>query len=81
MRIEANNNPVFFEHNFQKIEIYLIWFREITNGEKYLEKLNKQRLINPTSLKSITIESVIINKDTLKKISVVVLNHNMQLQH
>ncbi len=50
MKIELNNNKVFFNNGSSVEEIHPFWLRERANGEKFLDKGTQQRLFDPTSL-------------------------------
>ena len=52
MKIELNENKVFFNNGSQKKEIHPFWLRERVDGEEYLDKGTQQRLFDPTSLNS-----------------------------
>jgi len=66
MKIEVNNNTVIFNHNNQKTEIHPIWLRERVREEKYLDKINDQRLFDPSFLDNIIIENAHIDDDVLE---------------
>ena len=67
MKIELNENKVFFNNGSQKKEIHPFWLRERVDGEEYLDKGTQQRLFDPTSLNSdITINNASINNDFLE---------------
>ncbi len=50
MKIDLNNNKVFFNNGSSVEEIHPFWLRERANGEKFLDKGTQQRLFDPTSL-------------------------------
>ena len=50
MKIELNNNKVFFDNNGQKKEIHPFWLRERVDGDKFVDKGTQQRLFDPTEL-------------------------------
>ena len=50
MKIELNQNKVFYNNGSEKKEIHPFWLRERVNGEEYLDKGTQQRLFDPTSL-------------------------------
>ena len=50
MKIELENNKVFFENRGQKKEIHPFWFRERVSGESFIDKGTQQRLFDPTQL-------------------------------
>ena len=58
MKIELNQNKVYFNNGSLKKEIHPFWLRERVNGEEYLDKGTQQRLFDPTSLDS----EITINK-------------------
>jgi len=58
MKIELNNNKVFFKNLGLRKEIHPFWLRERINGEEHLDKVTQQRLFDPTELKN----NVKINK-------------------
>ena len=62
MKIELNNNKIFYKNGSSVQEIHPFWLRERANGEKYLDKKTQQRLFDPTSLNvEIAIKSARIN--------------------
>ena len=67
MKIELNNNKIFYKNGSLVQEIHPFWLRERANGEKYLDKKTQQRLFDPTSLNvEIAIKSARINDDLLE---------------
>ena len=67
MKIELNENKVFFNNGSQKKEIHPFWLRERVDGEEYLDKGTQQRLFDPTSLNSdITINNASIDNNFLE---------------
>ena len=67
MKIELNNNKIFYKNGSSVQEIHPFWLRERANGEKYLDKKTQQRLFDPTSLNvEIVIKSARINNDLLE---------------
>ena len=62
MKIELNQNKVYFNNGSLKKEIHPFWLRERVNGEEYLDKGTQQRLFDPTSLDS----EITINKANIK---------------
>ncbi|MDA9687624.1 TauD/TfdA family dioxygenase [Candidatus Pelagibacter sp.] len=66
MKIELNNNKVFFNIDQNKTEIHPIWLRERVCEEKYLDKNNDQRLFDPSFLDNINIENAQIDNDILE---------------
>ncbi len=51
MKLELENNKVFFKNQGLKKEIHPFWLRERVNGEKFIDKGTQQRLFDPTELK------------------------------
>ena len=51
MKIELNQNKVFYKNGTTVKEIHPFWLRERVIGEKYLDKGTQQRLFDPTELK------------------------------
>jgi gamma-butyrobetaine dioxygenase len=67
MKIELNENKVFFNNGSQKKEIHPFWLRERVDGEEFLDKGTQQRLFDPTSLNSdITINNASIDNNFLE---------------
>ena len=66
MKIEINDNKVFFNYNNKKTEIHPIWLRERANGQNYLDKKTDQRLFDPTFLENIHIKNATVNKNILE---------------
>ena len=67
MKIELNNNKIFYKNGSSVQEIHPFWLRERANGEKYLDKKTQQRLFDPTALNvEIAIKSARINNDLLE---------------
>ena len=54
MKIELNDNKVFFEKQGAKKEIHPFWLRERVNSENFLDQKTQQRLFDPTMLKNST---------------------------
>ena len=52
MKIELNDNKVFFEKQGAKKEIHPFWLRERVNSENFLDQKTQQRLFDPTMLKN-----------------------------
>ena len=50
MKIELNNNKVYYNNGSSTEEIHPFWLRERANGEKFLDKKTQQRLFDPTTL-------------------------------
>ena len=67
MKIELNQNKVYFNNGSEKREIHPFWLRERVNGEQFLDKGTQQRLFDPTFLSNdITINKVNINDKFLE---------------
>ena len=67
MKIELNENKVFFNNGSQKKEIHPFWLRERVDGEEFLDKGTQQRLFDPTSLNSdISINNASIDNNFLE---------------
>tara|TARA_B100001093_G_scaffold507776_1_gene568848 strand:+ start:6001 stop:7101 length:1101 start_codon:yes stop_codon:yes gene_type:complete len=66
MKIEINNNKIFFNNCNKKTEIHPIWLRERINGKEYLDQKTKQRLFDPSFLEDINIENASINDKILE---------------
>ncbi len=67
MKIELNQNKIFFNDGSEKKEIHPFWLRERVNGEEYLDKGTQQRLFDPTFLnKDISINKANINEKYLE---------------
>ncbi len=58
MKIELNQNKVYFNNGSEKREIHPFWLRERANGEHFLDKGTQQRLFDPTFLSN----DIAINK-------------------
>ena len=58
MKIELNENKVYFNNGSIKKEIHPFWLRERVNGEEFLDKGTQQRLFDPTTLNN----NISINK-------------------
>ena len=52
MKIELNENKVYFNNGSVKKEIHPFWLRERVDGEEFLDKGTQQRLFDPTTLSS-----------------------------
>ena len=50
MKIELEDNKVFFANNGLKKEIHPFWLRERVNNDEFLDKNTQQRLFDPTDL-------------------------------
>ena len=67
MKIELNNNKVFYNNGSSVEEIHPFWLRERVNGENFLDKTTQQRLFDPTTLNvEIKIEKAQINNQILE---------------
>jgi gamma-butyrobetaine dioxygenase len=67
MKIELDNNKVFFENQGLKKEIHPFWLRERVNGDNFVDKRTQQRLFDPTELqKNIKIDSLNLSNDCLE---------------
>ena len=67
MKIELENNKVFFKNQGLKKEIHPFWLRERVNGDNFLDKGTQQRLFDPTELKNnIKIDSLNLLNDCLE---------------
>ena len=67
MKIELENNKVFFENQGTKKEIHPFWLRERVNGETFVDKETQQRLFDPTELeKNIKIDTLNLSNEYLE---------------
>ena len=67
MKIELNENRIYFNNGSLKKEIHPFWLRERVDGEEFLDKGTQQRLFDPTSLDNeICINKVNINENFLE---------------
>ena len=67
MKIELENNKVFFKNEGLKKEIHPFWLRERVNGDSFVDKGTQQRLFDPTELQeNIKIDSLKISNDCLE---------------
>lgn len=67
MKIELNENKIYFNNGSLKKEIHPFWLRERVDGEKFLDKGTQQRLFDPTSLDNeICINKANINENFLE---------------
>ena len=67
MKIELENNKVFFENQGIKKEIHPFWLRERVNGDDFVDQETQQRLFDPTELqKNIKIDSLNLSNDCLE---------------
>jgi len=63
MKIELDENKVYFNSGLTKKEIHPFWLRERVDGEEFLDKGTQQRLFDPTTLSS----EISINQPILMK--------------
>ncbi len=67
MKIELNENKVYFNNGSLKKEIHPFWLRERVGGKEFLDKGTQQRLFDPTSLDNeICINKAKINENFLE---------------
>ena len=67
MKLELNQNKVFFNNGEERKEIHPFWLRERVVGEKFLDKRTQQRLFDPTFLNDeISIDKAIIKNNYLE---------------
>ena len=67
MKIELENNKVFFENQGLKKEIHPFWLRERVNGDNFVDKKTQQRLFDPTLLQdNIQIKDLSLSSDFLE---------------
>ena len=67
MKLELNQNRVFFNNGSDKKEIHPFWLRERVTEEKFLDKGTQQRLFDPTFLNTeIHINNANINNNYLE---------------
>ncbi len=67
MKIELENNKVFFKNEGSKKEIHPFWLRERVNGDIFIDKRTQQRLFDPTELQeNIQIKSLNLSKNFLE---------------
>ena len=67
MKIELDENKVYFNNGSVKKEIHPFWLRERIEGEDFLDKGTQQRLFDPTTLNSeISINKANINDKFLE---------------
>ena len=65
MKIELNENKIYFNNGSLKKEIHPFWLRERVDGEEFIDKGTQQRLFDLTSLNneiSINISARILRK-------------------
>ena len=67
MKIELDENRIYFNNGSVKKEIHPFWLRERVDGEEFLDKGTQQRLFDPTTLSNeISINTAIINEKFLE---------------
>ena len=67
MKIELDENKIYFNNGSAKKEIHPFWLRERVDGEEFLDKGTQQRLFDPTTLNNeISINTAIINEKFLE---------------
>ena len=67
MKIELENNRVFFENLGSRKEIHPFWLRERANGDSFVDKGTQQRLFDPTKLQeNIQIDNLNLSNDYLE---------------
>ena len=67
MKIELDENRIYFNSGSVKKEIHPFWLRERVDGEEFLDKGTQQRLFDPTTLSSeISINTATINEQFLE---------------
>jgi len=67
MKIELENNKVFFNKGSTKQEIHPFWLRERVDGDEFLDKGTQQRLFDPSAMNSgIIIKKAQINNGFLE---------------
>ena len=67
MKIELDENKIYFNSGSIKKEIHPFWLRERVDGEEFLDKGTQQRLFDPTTLNSeISINTANINDKFLE---------------
>ena len=50
MKIELNENKIFFNNGKSVQEIHPFWIRERVDGDEYLDKGTQQRLFDPSTM-------------------------------
>ena len=63
MKIELNQNKIFFNNGKSVQEIHPFWLRERVDGDEYLDKGTQQRLFDPSQMDG----EIIIKKAQIKK--------------
>ncbi len=67
MKIELEDNKVFFENHGLKKEIHPFWLRERVNDDDHVDKKTQQRLFDPTNLKdNIKIDNIDLSSKFLE---------------
>jgi len=67
MKIELNDNKIYFNNGKLKNEIHPFWLRERVDGEEFLDKGTQQRLYDPSTMNGeINIEKAEINNGFLE---------------
>ena len=62
MKIELNENKVFFNNGESVQEIQPFWLRERVDGDEFLDKGTQQRLFDPSTMNG----EIIIKKAKIK---------------
>jgi len=62
MKIELNQNKIFYNNGKSIQEIHPFWLRERVDGEKFLDKGTQQRLFDPSAMNG----EVIVKKAEIK---------------
>ena len=62
MKIELNQNKIFFVNGKSIEEIHPFWLRERVDGDEYLDKGTQQRLFDPSTMDG----EIIIQKVEIK---------------
>ena len=62
MKIELNENKVFFNNGESVQEIHPFWLRERVDGDEFLDKGTQQRLFDPSTMNG----EIIIKKAEIK---------------
>ena len=62
MKIELNENKVFFNNGKSIQEIHPFWLRERVDGEEFLDKGTQQRLFDPSTMDG----KIVINNAKIK---------------
>ena len=62
MKIELNENKVFFNNGESVQEIHPFWLRERVDGDEFLDKGTQQRLFDPSTMNG----EIIIKKAQIK---------------